>query len=90
MNCPSIKKIACFSEIVPGTRRSNGQCGAAEKREPDFFKRWQKVLHYSTQEGSLQWLVGTISTCSYVAFNTKVYDVVVADEKRRSCQTPMA
>ena len=39
MICPSIKKTACFSEIVPGTRRSNGQCGAAEKREHDFFKR---------------------------------------------------
>ena len=70
MNCPSIKKIACFSEIVPGTRRSNGQCGAAEKREPDFFKRWQKVLHYSTQEGSLQWL------------NTEKITVYRADDKR--------
>ena len=34
IDCPSIMKMACFSEIVPGTRRSGGQCGAAEKHEP--------------------------------------------------------
>ena len=64
IECPSIMKMACFSEIVPGTRRSGGQCGAAEKHEPDFFQRWKTVLHYSTQEGSLQWANKEKSWCT--------------------------